>query len=177
VVDDSLERHNQLYKQAQITLRPIFNGSPRAKPTAVQLRMAEEGCALLDQVLLLNPQNWNACWVQGVAWRNVQRWDRAHEAFSRAYAINPGEREVAREYAIACAQTRRYDEAIDVAKRATEIDPADHGLRANYALILNSAGRRDEARAEIARALASDVSDAVTLAAYRQISASTLRKS
>lgn len=169
MADDASNRHDDLYKQGCAMLKDIRQGAPRPRPTAGEIASVENGCALLDQVLLLNPQNWAACWIQGTAFRNISDWHRAYEAFSRAYAINPNHIEVVREFSIACCESEHFDEAVDLARRAMAMSPHDPGLRANYAIFLHRSGRAAEALAAIKEALERDPKDMTTLRAYQQI--------
>ncbi len=162
-------RHNALYREAGNVLRDVNAGPPRKSPTRAELRAVDKGCALLDKVLVLNPANWAACWIQGVAFRNVCRRQEAAVAFSRAYQINPNDSNVARELSLALLELSRFEEAIPVAERAMQLAPSDPGLIANYAVALHRAGRADQARAEIERAWAMDSKDAITGHAFALI--------
>ena len=170
VNDNNSERHNELYRRGCAILKEIRQGGPRPNPSASEMAAVENGCQLLDQVLLLNPQNWAACWIQGTAFRNVNDWTRAYDAFSRAYAVNPNHIEVMREFSIAACESGHFDEAIDLARRAMSVSPRDAGLRANFAVFLQRAGRREEALAVIKEVLERDPKDMVALRAYQQIS-------
>ncbi|MFY9720496.1 MAG: tetratricopeptide repeat protein [Candidatus Cybelea sp.] len=167
--ESSVARHNALYREAREVLRDVNAGPPRKSPTRAELQAVDKGCALLDEVIVLNPANWAAFWVQGVALRNVRRRQEAVVAFSRAYQINPNNANVARELSLALLDVSRFEDAIPVAERAMQLAPSDSGLIANYAVALHRAGRAEQARAEIERAWAMDSKDAITERAFALI--------
>lgn len=160
--ENSASLHNTLYREALEVLRDVRAGPPRKSPTRAELQAVEKGCALLDKVLVLNPANWAAYWVQGVAFRNVRRRQEAAMAFSQAYQLNLDDSNVARELSLALLELARFEDAIPVAERAMQLAPGNPGLIANYALTLHRAGRAEQARAEIERAWAMDSKDAIT---------------
>lgn len=169
--ENTIARHNALYREALQILREVNNGPPRASPTSAEIEAVDTGCGLLDEVLALNPSNWAASWVQGVAFRNVRRRHEAAVAFSRAYQLNPKDANVARELSLALLELARFNDAILIAQRAMQLAPGDAGLIANYAVALHRGGRVDQARAEIERAQAIDPTDVTTVRALAFITA------
>ncbi len=80
-------------------------------------------------------------------------WDRADEEFKQAYALEPGNADVAFRASWLAATTGRFDEAMALNRRALELDPLN--VAAWYWLGLRSwyVGRMDEAKAAFDKAL------------------------
>lgn len=149
------ELHDELYREGCQLLRPylpLVDGLTPGKP--VDLKDIEKGRRLLTRALDLNPTNWSAYWMMGMACRAAGYKDQAYEALSRAWAINPGHVDVGRELVLQCCINGRGAEAVQVSARVLALRPDDAGLLSNHALALLLAGEIGRARFFAAKATA-----------------------
>lgn len=107
---------------------------------------------------------WRVWWLLGMARRAATDPTGALDAFQRAYAANPGEESVAREFGAQLLALGRGADAVVVCERNCDLHPADAGLRANLALACVVADDLPRAKTEAARALAMDPADKITRA-------------
>lgn len=62
-------------------------------------------------------------WHEGVAWYQLNKMDKALEAFQRAYRLNPWSFQVVNNYGSALVQNRRFQDAVKVYEEALAINP------------------------------------------------------
>src|SRR6185436_3940700 len=89
---------------------PLVDGLTPGKP--VDLEDIERGRRLLTRVLEMDPDNWAALWVLGLANRVSGRPDEAYEALRHAYAVKPDRVDVGRELVLQCCMNGRGAEAV-----------------------------------------------------------------
>jgi tetratricopeptide (TPR) repeat protein len=120
----------------------------------VQVRRPEQGMALLERSLLLDPANPPACNSLGIAWRSLGRLDEAIASYDRALALDTGYGEAWCNRGLALSAQGRLDEALASFDRALARMPghAKGHLHRGYAL--KGLGRLDDALASYDRALA-----------------------
>jgi tetratricopeptide (TPR) repeat protein len=142
-----VQLHDELYREGAKILQPYLpleNGITPGKP--VDLQDIERGRRLLTRALDLDPKNWSAYWLLGMACRVAGYKDQAYEAFSRAWAIKPDHVDVGRELVLQCCINGRGAEAVQVSARVLALKPEDGGLLSNHALALLLAGEVGRAR-------------------------------
>ena len=166
--EHTIELHNSLYQEAVSLLEPfltdhITTGNPTPAQTKADKVKLERACELLERVVELRAENWNAWWVLGMAHRFLGDSSAARAAFLRAYTIAPDQVETGRNLVQESLALGYGEEAVEVATALTELAPGDAGITANRALALLVAGEVVEARREVARALGLDPGDRVTL--------------
>ena len=127
------------------------------------------GIACLDRVLGLSPTNWSAFWVRGKALQSLGQHETAMSSFAGAYALQPGNPDVGREYVLELFETKAFSNAVGISMKLAQDHPTDAGLRANLALahLLNHDVARAQKTIEEARAL--DPTDQVTRALKHRI--------
>jgi len=149
------QMHDELYREGCKILQPylpLVDGLTPSKP--VDLQDIEKGRRLLTRALDLNPNNWSAYWIMGMACRAAGYKDQAYEALSRAWAINPTHVDVGRELVLQCCINGRGAEAVQVSSKVLGLRPEDAGLLSNHALALMLAGEVGRARFFAAKATA-----------------------
>jgi tetratricopeptide (TPR) repeat protein len=157
------ELHDALYSAAIELFEPYFEeGGGRPPRTENEVQQVRRACELLERVLAIYPENWNAAWTLGMARRSVGDYEHSYRALRQAYALEPANETVAREHTGACMMTHRDEEAIAVARDAVARAPDNAALISNLALAYLLAGRFDEATAPIAAARRIDQDDAIT---------------
>lgn len=157
--DERMELHHELY-QAAVDLMTELGMEPAVD--AEMRRRLLRATELLERVLGLRPDNWNAMWALGYAWRQLGDRERAYDAFGRAYALDPPDPDVARELCAECLALGKGVEAVAAARRACELDPGDAGLIANLALSYLIAGQIEAASTTIGTARERDPQDSIT---------------
>jgi tetratricopeptide (TPR) repeat protein len=158
--------HNRLYRQATALLegQMPFHGLSLPRPGFFLRRRIRRAIRMLERVTTINPRNWAALWVTGMAYRRLDDPAAALDRFTRAHENNPDQPDVAREAGLAAMDARRPDLAIAFTSRAIRADPNDPGLVANLALA-HLFNQSPQAALDIAtRALNADPSDKITRA-------------
>lgn len=117
----------------------------------------------MQAVTQYNPRNWAAYWIEGKAYQALDDNVAANKAFEVAYKLQPGNANVAREYAQSSMALGRAQEAISATRHAIEIAPEDAGLQANLAIAYLIAGQNQDALRAVAASLRMNPSDAITL--------------
>jgi tetratricopeptide (TPR) repeat protein len=156
------ELHDVLYGAAIELFEPYFEEGGGRPPTSdTEVQQVLRACELLERVLAIYPENWNAAWTLGMARRSVGDYERSYWALRQAYALESANEAVGREYTGACMMTHRDEKAIVVARDAVARTPDNAALVSNLALAYLLAGRFDEATAAIAAATRIDEDDAI----------------
>ncbi len=166
MADDAGEQseHDRLYEEAIALLdgQMPLHGVTLPPPDDAVRHAVGRAIDLLNQVTRINPANWAALWVTGMAHRRLGESSAALDCFARAHELNPDQPDVAREAGLAALEERRPDLAIRFASRAVRANPADAGLVANLALA-HLFNQSPQAALDVAtRALAADPSDTIT---------------
>jgi len=172
IVDDSgveaspktLE-HNRLYKEGTDLVSPymrLVNRDFQSADSADAQKALERGIELLRQAIAINPANWSAYWVIGKAYQALGKSGEACDAFGKAYGLEKGNADVAREYMFECLNLGHAAQAIAAARHAVKLKPKDAGLAANLALALLIGGKLDDAAKAVTSALALAPDDAIT---------------
>jgi hypothetical protein len=155
--------HDQIYKTACDLIQPYFEHQlehpPLESSAQEQLR---RGIEMLSRVLLLNPGNWTALWLRGMAHKCLRERDDAYHDFQRAYALEKTNPNVGRELAGICIALGRGEEAVRISREVLERESTDAGLISNYALALLIAGNVSEAEAVVEKSLKLDAADRST---------------
>lgn len=87
-------------------------------------------------------------WTElGNAWAELERWDKAGEAWSRAMGLDPGQLVASYNLARALAEAGKYDESIAKSDEFLAFDPENAAVMAVKAYALHKAGRDEEALA------------------------------
>ena len=153
-LDATLKRANDL-------VRAHILGPPK-QLGALDERNVKEGAALFQWVIQAAPHAWSAMWTLGMALRALREHEQALECFRRAYALNPGARDVGREYAGQCAIVGETAEGLHISRELHARFPDDVGLQSNLALALLIGGDLDEALAVAQAASRRDPNDPIT---------------
>jgi Flp pilus assembly protein TadD len=140
-----------------------LSGKSEADPKSVQGHQAiARGTALLEQVTQMRPDSWQSYWFIGKARQAVGDSAAAYDAMKQAYALQPDQRDVAREFVFEALCTSRFGEAVAAARRVSAAHPDDAGLSANLAVALLADRQLDSAERETARALRLAPNDPIT---------------
>lgn len=133
------EFHNRLYKEAYSLMSPYlcFQDMKSKNPATYHgSRELSQGITKMRTVVDMNPWNWAAFWILGKGYQAQGRSYEACDAFSRAYAVQEQNAEVAQEYMVECLHVGKTKKAVDLAHAALQLRPDEAGLKANLALCL-----------------------------------------
>ena len=136
-----VQLHNELYREAVKLVwpyLPLEDGLTPGQP--VDLEDIQRGRRLLTRVLEMEPDNWSALWVLGMACRVAGYEDEAYQALNRAFEVKPDHVDVGRELVLQCCINGRGAEAVNVSRRVLALKPGDGGLLSNHALAQILAG-------------------------------------
>lgn len=164
--------HNQYFDEASKLIKPFITVDG-VKETPASSRNAQadiaRGIALLDAVIVFDPTNWSAWFMIGKARQALGEREKAFQAFSKSYAIQPDHPGVAREYAGACLNLGKAAEAVAAAERAVKLSPSDATHYSNLALAYTIAGKIAEAKNAITKSLEIAPNDQTSLTVRRII--------
>ena len=119
---------------------PLHGSNPDARAGFFLRRRLRKGVAMLRQVIAINPRNWPAMWVAGMASRRAGDAEAALALFESACAVcrtgpvQDNHADVWREASLTAMHLGRSSDAVEYARRAIEVRPGDPGLVANVAL-------------------------------------------
>jgi hypothetical protein len=88
----------------------LENHETRSAQSNGARREVERGIQLLDFILIVNPQNWSAYWIIGKGYQALGNSEMACDALGKAFAIEKGNPDVAREYMYECLQLGRSED-------------------------------------------------------------------
>lgn len=125
-------------------------------------RRVKKAVRTFDQLLSAMPEDWQARWMLGMSLRSLGEHDRALAEFRQAYATNPRNPDVGREFAGQCFFAGAADEGVRISRELHARFPDDIALHSNLGLALLIGGDLAEAQAVAEAALARDPSDAIT---------------
>ena len=158
-------KRNELYRSGCDLISPYMQlerqkskpaGTPEARDEL------ERGIDLLTQAISIDPAIWAAHWMIGKAHQALGDREKACDAFEKAYGLQKGHADVAREYMFECLNLSRTEKAIAAARHAVALKPDNAGLMANLGLALFIGGRLDEAAEAVAKALETATGDEVS---------------
>ncbi len=161
-----MELHNELYGAAVHHWEQA-----QALGSAQWSRHATRAAELLERIVILRPENWNALWLLGMVHRSLEQHESAYAAFKGAYAMQPGHRDVCREFAQECIILGKGPEAVAAASAACTLDPSDIGLVSNLALAYLINQQVEVALATVQQARRQDPADPITARLSRLIEA------
>lgn len=164
MAEQDATRHRDLYQKGCDLIQGLIllDDRPPAPMDAPNRQRLQDAIAAFEEVVQINPANWNAMWLLGKIYQRLGDFIQALDWFARAHRVNPEQPDVAREAAIAAMESGQPAAAIPFCERAIEAQPEDAGLRANLALALLFSGRPRDAHAVAADALARDPADGIT---------------
>lgn len=90
---------------------------------AVQTGRFEDALPLVEQVLTLDPNNYEAFVVRGIALSQTNKPNEATEAFRKAIELRPGVPKSHYNLALHLSELGKNEEALTHARRAMELDP------------------------------------------------------
>jgi len=120
----------------------------------VHTKRWEDGVALLDRALAIEPNFWEAHNNRGNALKELGRFDEAFESFDRAIAIKPDFAEAYSNRGVALEELGRLDEALANFDEAIRFDANYAAAHYNRGNTLREMERFDEALASFDQALA-----------------------
>ena len=171
MTEEEIERHNALYAQAWqlVEGQLALSGPSGPGPVSSDSERLRSAASLFRQALGLAPSNWPALWALGKIHQRLGEYSEALAYFSRAFAIEPRQVDVAREAGITATQMGDSASALRYCKAAVELDPADVGLVGNLALAFLIDGNVEQAQALTADACRRDPVDAANQVVRRLV--------
>lgn len=150
-----------LFRTASEVVRKHFV-HPGAPPlTGDAAKDVSDAVAALEKVTAEAPNWWNAQWFLGKGNLGLGNYEKAYEAFRRAYAVEKNIEPILRELSGACLELRRFDEAVEIAQAAASLDPTNAELLGNLAVAFLLAGKLLPARTTIDAATKIDPNDRI----------------
>ena len=125
-------------------------------------RRMKKAIGLFEEILVTVPEAWSTRWTLGMCLRALGLHPRALDAFRQAYATNPRDPDVGREYAGQCFFSGAAEEGVRISRELHAAFPDDVGLHSNLGLALLIGGDLEEAVAVAEAALAREPGDAIT---------------
>jgi tetratricopeptide (TPR) repeat protein len=165
ISEQEANRFNRAYERGcALAEREIMthDSRRRGRPGWFGRRRLRKAVDALRLALSVVPESWPAHWLQGKVHLRLDESRQALECFRRAFEINPGHPDVAREASIAAMEMGDGLEAVRFAEAAVSSNPEDVGLVANLALALLIRGDTDAAAARAADAVARAPEDAIS---------------
>ena len=170
--------HDRLYKAGVALVYahlPMHGANPEVRAGFFLRRRLRKGVALLERVIHMNPSNWAAMWLAGMASRRAGDVEKALALFARAAAVcdalPPADThaDVWREAGLTAMDLGRHAEAAEYTRRAVALRPNDAGLVANLALAHLYNQDPAEAKRAADYALAADPGDEITRGVVRLV--------
>jgi tetratricopeptide (TPR) repeat protein len=160
---DEVER----YLQGQVRTDPSREPLVLEAQAQGYLRVARtlEALACLDRWLQLDPNNAQAFFIKGNAWRRVQSTSQAAPEYRRVLELDPTRDDARWWLAVCLHETGRHEEAGKLFEQLRPARPGDPELEARLAVCYRFAGRTDEARGMLERVLADHPSHGLGLRA------------
>jgi len=142
-----------LFRTASEVVRKHFVNPGASSLTGHAAKEVSEAASILERVVTETPNWWNAHWFLGKANSALGHYDKAYDAFRRAYGIEKNVEPILRELAGVCLELRRFEEAVEIAQAAVSLDPANAELLGNLAVSFLLAGQLVPARKTIDAAI------------------------
>jgi tetratricopeptide (TPR) repeat protein len=103
-------------------------------------------------------------WTEiGNAWAELEKWDKAGDAWSRAMALDPGQAVAGYNLSRALAEAGKYDQSIAMSDTYLATDPDNAAVLSVKAYALHKAGRNGEAIAVYERVVSLNGADSASL--------------
>ena len=131
----------------------ILDDQPHKKPGFFGRRRLRQAVQLFEQVIELNPANWQSMLFIGKAFQSLGELESCLTWFLRAHDCVPAHPSVAKEVGFAAGRLGQHDVAVRVMQAAAKEHPRDAGLQLNLGLSCLLSGKSAEAREAFARAV------------------------
>jgi tetratricopeptide (TPR) repeat protein len=124
---------------------------------------------LFRKVLQIAPHHWQSLWSLGKTVQRLGDERAAFDCFVRAWDLQPGNADVAREAALSAMKLGLARHAVEYCDAALNLEPGEPGLLCNFALALLFAGRPQEALNKANEAVEKDPHDEISQNVLRVI--------
>src|SRR5437764_10399471 len=124
---EEIQQHNELYNRACRLLHGlvILDDQPHKNPGFFGRRRLRQAVQLFQQVIELNPANWQSMLFVGKAFQSLGELEPALTWFLRAYHCVPAHPSVAKEVGFAAGRLGQHDVAVRVMQSAAKEHPED----------------------------------------------------
>ena len=113
----------------------------------------KEAQVIYEQVLLSQPNQFDALQLLGVLFVQIKKYSQAVELLSKALEVNPNHAGAYNNRGNALKELKRFDEALASYDEAIAIDPSHVGAHSNRGIVLKELKRFDEALASYDEAI------------------------
>ena len=150
---EEVQQHNELYDRACRLLDGLvmLDDRPHKNPGFFGRRRLRQAVQLFQQVIELNPANWQSMLFIGKAFQSLGELEPALTWFLRAHDCVPGHPSVAKEAGFAAGRLGQHDVAVRVMQAAAKEHPEDPALHLNLGLSCLMSGKSADAREAFAR--------------------------
>lgn len=150
-----------LFRTSSEVVRKHFKNPGEPPLTGDAAKAVLAAVTSLEKVTAEAPNWWNAQWFLGKGHMALGNYDKAYDAFRRAYAIEKNIEAILRELAGACLELKRFDEAVEIAQAAVSLDPTNAELLGNLSVAFLLAQQLVPARKTIDAATKIDPNDRI----------------
>ena len=152
---EEIQRHNELYNRACRLLDGlvILDDQPHENPGFFARRRLRQAVQLFQQVIELNPANWQPMVFIGKAFQSLGELEPALTWLLRAHDCVPAHPSVAKEVGFAAGRLGHHEVAVRVMQVAAKEHPEDAALHLNLGLSCLMSGKSADAREAFARAV------------------------
>ena len=142
LTNEQKARHNELYVRASELLNGllILDDQPRMTPDFFERRKLRKAVKLFQQVLRLNPANWQAMFFAAKAAQSLGNFKKSLAWFLRAQTLVPDHPAVAKEVGYAASRLGKHDLAVNLMESVAKQHPRDAALHCNLGLSCLLAG-------------------------------------
>jgi len=113
----------------------------------------EKAIASCDQAIALNPDDYGAWNIRGIALTNLERYEEAIASFEQAIALNPDDYQAWYNRGVALGNLERYEEAIVSFDQAITLNPDNYEAWYNRGIALRELERYEEAAVSFDQAI------------------------
>lgn len=123
----------------------------------------DEGLVKLLPLVDANPDWWNLHFFIGVAYRQMEDYEKALEAFDRVLGINTGQIETMNEVGLCYMALEAFEQSVKYFKEAVKMSPQNSELLSNLAIAYFYTGQNQLAIDTIERAVSENPGDELAL--------------
>src|SRR5258708_6285362 len=115
---DEIRLHDKLYADAWALVKGELHlyGEPRlAGPDSNARQKLDKAISLLERVVQINSENWNAMWALGKIYQRLDEHSIALNWFQKAHVIEPDNADILREATLCALKLGRAEAAVEFA--------------------------------------------------------------
>jgi tetratricopeptide (TPR) repeat protein len=170
--EEYVRTRRDLFAEAADLLSPrirIVGRPPQPPATPQERKEMVEAIEKLDEHLALAPERWQSLWLRAKALPLLDRDAEAFETWKQAFALHPGQREIAQDYSLELLLANRASDAREVSRAHAALRPDDAQACCNLAVAELLCGDLDAAGRALRRSDELDPTDPVARTLARRL--------